>query len=83
MLMTRYYFQILTPSGAVIASVPCSCTAHLEYLFLKSDCTPFTKSLDEWACKYLSPRSFIKVRDFILDGLPYRFVCNTFKKSLV
>lgn len=80
--MTPYFFQIVSPSGAVIASVPCSRTAHLEYLCLKSYCTPFTKSLDQWAFKYLTPRSFNKVRDFILDGLPYRFVYNTLKKSL-
>ena len=74
MLMTPYYFQIISASGAVIASVPCSHTAHLEYLAFKSDCTPYIKSLDEWACKYLTPRSFNKVRDFILSGVDFRFV---------
>ena len=77
MLMTPYYFQIISPSGDVIVSVPCSRTAHLEYLAFKSHCTPFIESLDEWACKYLTPRSFDKVRDYILSGVPSRIVSNT------
>ena len=82
MLMTPYYFQIISPSGDVIVSVPCSRTAHLEYLCLKSDCTPYTKSLDEWACKYLTPRSFDKVRDFILSGVDSRCVDSRLVYSL-
>lgn len=74
MLMTPYFFQIISPSGGVIVSVPCSRTAHLEYLAYNSLSTPFTHSLDEWAFKYLSSRSFDKVRDFILSGVDFRFV---------
>ena len=74
MLMTPYYFQIISPSGDVIVSVPCSRTAHLEYLAFKSLSIPFIHSLDEWAFKYLSPRSFDKVRDFILSGAASRCV---------
>jgi hypothetical protein len=74
MLMTPYYFQIISPSGCVIVSVPCSRLAYLEYLAFKSSSTPFIKSLDEWAFKYLTPRSFDKVRDFILSGVDSRCV---------
>lgn len=81
MLMTPYYFQIIAPYGTPIVSVPCSRTAHLEYLAYQSSTTPFTHSLDEWAFKYLSPRSFDKVRDYILSGVPSRIVSST-KKSL-
>ena len=80
--MTRYYFQIISPSGGVIVSVPCSHVAYFEFLDVKSYHTPWSYTLEEWARKFLSPRSFQKVSDFILSDVDSRVICKSFRKSL-
>ena len=74
--MTRYSFQILASHDFPILSVPCSRTAHLQYLAYISASAPFITSFDEWAFKYLSSRSYDKVRKYILQGFPCRIVSS-------
>ena len=77
MLMTRYYFNSITPSGVVLVSVPCSKVAYDTFLShfgqTNSDDLLQCHSIRGWVSSFLAPSSYRKVSDYLYDNFSFSF----------